>query len=213
MEVSDPDLFFACEHGIRIFSATVSKAIKIGVPLAMNIASRAFAVPLPKPVNSSFLFVSKGVAFENKTEDGCCCLQKQLYLVAFLDEGGVFCFCFMLLHLLFVFHFAFGAFLFITCLHDSQTTYTPSTGNKHVKQYRRTTLASKGNKQKKVRFELEASPYTEAVIFQVEARFLGSIHVRVNGVSGLTRTIRVDTPKRIFSKTDFFENVYVCKYP
>ena len=37
----------------------------------------------------------------------------------------------------------------ITCLHDSQTTYTPFLGHKHVKQYRRTTLASKGNKQKK----------------------------------------------------------------
>ena len=60
---------------------------------------------------NSFLFVSKGVAFENKTEDGCCCLQKQLYLVVFLDEGRLFCFCFILLRLLFVFHFAFGAFL------------------------------------------------------------------------------------------------------
>ena len=61
--------------------------------------------------SSSFLFVSKGVAFENQTEDGCCCLQKQLYLVTYLDEGRVFSFCFILLRLLFVFHFAFGAFL------------------------------------------------------------------------------------------------------
>ena len=61
--------------------------------------------------SSSFLFVWKGVAFENKTEDGCCCLQKQLYLFVFLDEGRVFCLCFILLRLLFVFHFAFGAFL------------------------------------------------------------------------------------------------------
>ena len=98
--------------------------------------------------SSSLLFVSKGVAFENKTEDGCCCLQKQLYFVVFLDEGRVFCFCFILLRLLFVFHFTFGAFFFIACLHDSQETYTPSSVHKHVKQYRRTTLASKGSKQK-----------------------------------------------------------------
>ena len=41
-------------------------------------------------VSSSFMFVSKGVAFENKTEDGLCCLQKQLYLVVFPDDGRVF---------------------------------------------------------------------------------------------------------------------------
>ena len=29
-------------------------------------------------------------------QDGYCCLQKQLYLVVFLDEGRVFCFCFIL---------------------------------------------------------------------------------------------------------------------
>ena len=44
------------------------------------------------------------MAFENKAEGGCCCLQKQLCLVVFLDEGLVFCFCFILLRFLFVFH-------------------------------------------------------------------------------------------------------------
>ena len=56
----------------------------------------------------SFPFVSKGVAFENKTEDYCCCL---LYLVVLLDEGRVFFVSFILLCLFFVFHFAFGAFI------------------------------------------------------------------------------------------------------
>ena len=45
--------------------------------------------------------------------------------------------------------FCLWSLSFITFLHDSQTTYTPSTGHKHVKQYRRTTLASKRNNQKK----------------------------------------------------------------
>ena len=123
--------------------------------------------------SSSFLFVWNGVAFENKTEDGCCCLQKQLYLVFFLDEGRVFCFCFILLRRLPVcVSFCLWSLSFITCLHDSQTTYTPSSGHKRVKQYRRTTLASKGNKQKEVRFELEASPSlstymdSQAVLFR-----------------------------------------------
>ena len=72
----------------------------------MNIASRAFAVSLPKPVAAHFfLFRRECVAFESKAKDGCCCLQKQLYLVAFLDEVGcfvfalfcfVFCLCFIL---------------------------------------------------------------------------------------------------------------------
>ena len=74
--------------------------------------------------SSSFLFLWKGVAFENKTEDGCRCLQKQLYLVVFLDEGRVFCF----------------------------TNYVHSFlgAQARVKQYRRATVASKGNKQKEV---------------------------------------------------------------
>ena len=62
--------------------------------------------------SSSSFFFSKGVAFENKTEDGCCCLQKQLYLVVYSGEGRVFFFFVsFLLRLLFVFHFTFGAFL------------------------------------------------------------------------------------------------------
>ena len=61
----------------------------------------------------------------------------------------MFCFCFILLRLFFCVSFRLWSISFITCLHDSQTTYTPSSGHKHVKQYRRTTLASKGNKQKR----------------------------------------------------------------
>ena len=96
-----------------------------------------------KTGSSSFLFVSKRV-FPSKTKRRMDSghrkwgyLQRQLYLVVFLDEGRVFCFCSILLWL-----------SFITCLHSSQTAYTPFSGHKHVKQCRRTTLASKGNKQK-----------------------------------------------------------------
>ena len=103
-------ILFACEHGIRISSAPVSKAIKNGLPKRW-ILLHVHLQSLAETGSSSFLFVWKGVAFENKTEDGCCCLQKQLYLVVFLEEGRLFCFCFILLRLLFVFHFAFGAFL------------------------------------------------------------------------------------------------------
>ena len=45
-------------------------------------------------------------------------------------------------------------FFFITCLHDSQTTYTPSSGHKHVKN----DTGKQRKRTKRVRFELEASP-------------------------------------------------------
>ena len=75
-----------------------------------------------------------------------------------------------------------------------------------MKQYRRTTLASKGNKQKSAiwdrgeSFSVNIHVEHRGRAFQVEARFLGSIRVRVNGVSGLT----YDTCGH--PKTDLFEN-------
>ena len=110
--------------------------------------------------SSSFLLVSQGVAFENKTEDGCCCLQKHLYLVAFLDEGGVFCFCFILLRLLFAFHFAFGAFLLSPAsMIRKLRTLLPRGTSTWSNTEERLWQAKETNK--KVRFELEASPYTQ----------------------------------------------------
>ena len=65
--------------------------------------------------------------------------------------------------------------------------------HKHVKQYRTTTLTSK---RQKYRFELEDSPSlpTKNIVsrgsdFQMEARFVESIHLRVNRVSGLVHGI------------------------
>ena len=156
--------------------------------------------------SSSFFF--EGSCLRKKTEDDFCCLQKQLYLVVYSGEGRVFFFV-CLFHFASSFvcvSFCLWSLSFITCLHD---TYTPSLGHKHLTQYRRTTLASKGNKQKKKcdlssrRVRLCQHTYMYAYRgrdFQVEARFLGSIHVRVNGVSGLT----YDTCGH--SKTDLFEN-------
>ena len=117
--------------------------------------------------SSSFLFVSKGVALENKMEDGVCCLQKQLYLVVFPDEGPICCFYFIFLRL--------WSLSFFTCLHDSQTTYSPSSGHKHVKQCRWTTLASIGNKQtnkkcdlssRQVRLCQDRTQWAAAVVFR-----------------------------------------------
>ena len=106
--------------------------------------------------SNSFIFVSKGIAFENKMDDSCCCLQKQLYLVVFLDEGRVFCFCFILLRLLFVFRFGFGAFLLsptsmirkLRALLPRGTSTWSNTEERHWQA--KETI-------KKVRFELEAS--------------------------------------------------------
>ena len=193
--------FFACEHGIRdpdLFCHCFQGDQKWHAQ-AMNIASRAFAVSLPKSVAAHFFFVSKGVAFENKTEDGCCCLQKQLYLVAFLDEGGVFYFCFILLRLLFVLHFAFGAFLvspasIIRKLRTLLPRGTSTWSNTEERHW----LAKETNKKSAIWARGES--VHRGRDFQVEARFLGSIHVRVNGVSGLT----YDTCGH--PKTDLFEN-------
>ena len=182
----------------------------------MNIASCACAVLLPKPVAAHFFLFPKGVAFKNKIEDDFCCLQKQLHLNAFPDEGRVFCVCFILLPL--------WSISFITCLHDSQTTYTPSSGHKHVKQYRRTTLPSKENKQN-MWFELEASPSlsTKNTVgrgrgFKVETRFLGSLHVRVDGVSGLTYDMCGHPKMDIFENGSFWKRIrvhiawYICDF-
>ena len=107
--------------------------------------SRAFAVSLPKPAGAHF-FLIEGSCLR-KQNGGWLLLSSEATLPRRLlrRRWGV----------LFLFHFASSfvcvsfclwSLSFITCLHDSQT-YTPSTGHKHAKQYRRTTLASKGNKQ------------------------------------------------------------------
>ena len=121
-------IFFVCEHGIRIFSATVSKESNNGLPTAtMNIASRACAVSLPKPVAAYFFLFRRELPSKTKRrmDSGhrkCGYCQKQLCIVVFPDEGRVFCFCLTLLRL-----------SFITCLH-SQTMYTHSSRHKHVTQ-------------------------------------------------------------------------------
>ena len=58
-----------------------------------------------------------------------------------------------------MFHFAFGAFLLspASMIRKLRTLVTTSSGHKHVKQYRKTTLASKRKQKKKVRFEPEVS--------------------------------------------------------
>ena len=151
----------------------------------MNNASRALAVSLPKPAAAHFF------CFEGS------CLRKQNGVWLLMSSEAT-----LPRHLLkrksgglFLFHFAssfvrvsfrlWSISFNITCLHDSQITYTPSSGHKHVKQYRRTTLASKGNKPKEVRFELEASPSLSTYRWR-HVSWDQSMHVRVNGVSGLT---------------------------
>ena len=97
-------IFRKRRFGIRIF-------------LGVNVVSGSFLPPFPRRQKMAcpsdvllhvhlqsrcrnrqqlICFDSKGYAFENKTEDGCCCLHKQLYLVVFSDEGQVFCLCFIL---------------------------------------------------------------------------------------------------------------------
>ena len=110
---------------------------------AINIASRACAVSLPKPVAAIFF---EGSCLR-KQNGGWLLLSSEATLPRRLlrRRSGVF-FCFILLRLFVCVSFCLWSLSFITCLHD---TYTPSLGHKHVTQYKRTTLTSKGNKQKK----------------------------------------------------------------
>ena len=178
-EVSDPDLYLRVNMVSGSFLPLFPRRSKMACP-SDEYASCAFAVSLPKPVAAHFFLFRRelpsktkrsmvavvvrnnSTSFSSWTKVGC---------FVFVSYCFVFCLCFLRL----------WSISFITCLHDSQTTYIPSLGHKHVTQYRRKTLASKGDKQKRVPFELEPV----YVNIQVEARFLGSIHVRVNGVSGL----------------------------
>ena len=160
--------------------------------------------------SSSFLFVSKGVAFEKKkTEDGCCCLQKQLYLVVLLDEGRVFLF----VSFCFVFCLCFILPLepsFVTYLHDSQTTYTPSSEHKHVKQYRRATLASKGNQRKKC--DLSSK---RVRLCQHKCRTHRWRHVSLDHPRPCERGLRIDvryvwTPQNGSFRKRIFLKTYTC---
>ena len=120
-------------------------------------ASCAFAVSFPKPVAAHFFLFRRELPSKTKRSMVAVVVRSnstssstwtKVGCFVFVSYCFVFCLCFIRL----------WSISFITCLHHSQTTYTPSTVHKHVKQYRRKTLASKGNKQKRVRFELEASP-------------------------------------------------------
>ena len=138
----------------------------------MNIASRAFAVSLPKPAAAHFFLFGRELPSKTKRRMVAVVFKSNSTLSSSQTKVG----CFVFVSFCFVFvcvSFRLWSLSFITCFHDSQATYTPSSGHKHVKQYRRTTLASKGNKQKEVRFELEASlslsTYmlnTQAVLFR-----------------------------------------------
>ena len=160
--------------------------------------------------SSQFLFVSKGVAFENKTEDGCCCLQKQHYLVAFLDEGGVFCFCFILLRLLFVFHFAFGLEPFFYHLPPWFANYVHSFRGAQAREAIQKYDTGKQRKQtKKVRFELQSCPYTEAPWFSG-----GGTFPRINP-RPCERGLRIDvryvwTPQNGSFRKPIFLKTYTC---
>ena len=126
---------------------------------------------------------------------------------------------------LFVFHFAFGAFLFIfiTCFHYSQTSYTPSSGHKHVKQYTRTTLA---NKKSAIRARgnsfsviIHVSLEHRGRAFQVQARFLGStlIRARVNAVSVSVLWLRHAEMSDLVEATSYClsgkKTLRLCTYP
>ena len=132
----------------------------------MNIASRAFAVSLPKPVADYFFLFRRELPPKTKRRMVAVVFRSNSPSSPFKTKVG----CFFLFHFASSFvcvSFCLWSLSFITCLQDSQTTYTPSTGHKRVKQYRRTTPASKGTKQKtECKFELEASPNTEPMIFR-----------------------------------------------
>ena len=185
----------------------------------MNIASRAFTVSLPKPVAAHDLFVSKGVAFENQTEFGCCCLQHPLYLVVFLDEGRVFCLCHFASSFVCV-SFRLWSICFITCLHVCQTTYTPSSGHKSWSNTEEPHCQAKETNKKKSAIWARGGSIFFNIRVEHRCRDFRSIfrwrHVSWDHSASVCmgspdwRTIRVDTPKHIFSKTDLFEYDDVC---
>ena len=185
-----PDLFCHCFQGDQKWRAQ-----------AMNIASRAFAVSLPKPVAAHFFLFRRELPSNTK---------RRMVVVVFRSNSTsspsstkVRCFVFIsvLLRLLFVFHFAFGAFLLspasmamIRKLRTLLPRGTSTWSNTEEQHWQ-----AKETNKKSVIWARGESVH-RGCDFQVEARFLGSIHVRVNGVSGLT----YDTCGH--PKTDLFEN-------
>ena len=122
-----------------------SKCMGFAAYFAQKMAATGFGnLKLPKPVAAIFF---EGSCLR-KQNGGWLLLSSEATLPRRLlrRRSGVF---FVLFHFASSFvcvSFCLWSLSFITCLHD---TYTPSLGHKHVTQYKRTTLTSKGNKQKK----------------------------------------------------------------
>ena len=197
-----PDLFCHCFQGGQNWLAK-----------AMNIASRAFAVSLPKPVAAHFfLFRKQNVGWLPLSSEAT--LPRRLL--------------WRRLGVLFSFHFASSILCFILPLEPffyhlppRFTNYVPSFLGAQAREAIQKNDTGKQREQTKkalVLFELEASPSlstnmsnTKVVIFGYRWRHF-SWDRSTSVWTGYPdwRTIRMDTPKQIFSKTDFFENVNVC---
>ena len=162
--------------------------------------------------SSSSFFFKGPVAFENRTEDGCCCLQKQLYLVVYSGEGRVF----FLFHFCFVFCLCFILPLEPFFYHLPPWYVHSFLGGQARDAVQKNDTRKQRKQTKKVRFELEASSSLSTYMWNTEAVTFRWRHVSLDQSTSVWtgspdwRTIRADTPKRIFSKTDLFENVYVC---
>ena len=177
---------------------------------AINNASRAFAVSLPKPAAAHFLLFRRALPSKTKCRVFAVVVRSNSTSSISKTKVGFFCFCFILLRLFIVFHFAFGAYLLshasmIRKLRTLLPRATSTWSNTEERHWQAT-----GNKQKSgiwarcepvaVNIHVEHKGRN----FQVEARFHVSWDLSMSVWTGSPDWRWYDTcghPKR-----DLFEN-------